>query len=106
MSELKNVNDSHHDNDNDEDIPMTYHTFEVIYTETQVFQHGVHIPSHIKGKEAIEAYMKEAEKASDAGVKWSDNPYTTLWEYVLNYIEPVDYLPSTSSVRYLRTDDQ
>ena len=50
--------------------------------------------------------MKEAEKASDAGVKWSDNPYTTLWEYVLNYIEPVDYLPSTSSVRYLRTDDQ
>jgi hypothetical protein len=106
MSELKNVNDSHHDNDNDEDIPMTYHIFEVIDNCPRVYHQGVHIPSHIKGKEAIEAYMKEAEKASDAGVKWSDNPYTTLWEYVLNYIEPVDYLPSTSSVRYLRTDDQ
>lgn len=109
MSELKNVNDSHHDNDNDddEDIPMTYHIFEVIDTCPQVYHQGVCIPSHIKGKEAIEAYMDEARKASDAGEKWSDNPYKRLWEYVLDdFSYPVKYLSGTSSVRYLRTDDQ
>lgn len=114
MSELKNVNDSHHDNDNDddEDIPMTYHIFEVIDTCPRVYRQGVCIPSHIKGKEAIEAYMDEARKASEyalhADEKWDgQNPYSLLWQYVLDdFSYPVEYLSGTSSVRYLRTDDQ
>lgn len=68
---------------NNEDIPMTYHIFEVIYTETQVFHQGVHIPSHIKGKEAIEAYMKTARQTpSDKGYV-GQNPYGNLWEGII-----------------------
>ena len=62
-----------------EDIPMTYHTFEVIYTETQVYHQGAHIPSHIKGKKAIEAYMEEA-RTSTNDKRWKrQNPYSNLW---------------------------
>lgn len=120
MSELKNVNDSHHDNDNDENIPMTYdkdhkydedipmtwHIFEVKVTETAVYHQGAHIPSQIKGKEAIEAYMEEARKASRAGEDGWCNPHNALYENIYDdFTYPVKRLDCSSTLEFLHTFD-
>jgi hypothetical protein len=103
MSELNNVNEPH--NDNDDYDEESYHIFEVIETETRVYHQGVCIPSHIKGKDAIEAYM---QRASEAGDEWNEgyNPHSRLWEYILDtFTQPVEYRGGTSSIKYLRTED-
>ena len=106
MSELNNVNDLHSDNDNDEDIPMTYQIFEVRVTETAVYHQGAHIPSHIKGKDAIEAYMEEARKASIAGETSWCNPHNSLYETIYDdFTYPVKYLDCSSKLEFLHTFD-
>lgn len=102
MSELNNVNDPHHDNDDDEDIPTTWHIFEVTVTETSVYHEGANIPSHIKGKDAIEAYMAEARKATD----WDDNPYDRMFENIHDcFTKPVEWESTVNKVSFLHTFD-